>query len=94
MAGGARFLHLFDEGGRPSHQKLGYMAVYNRYQIQRRGLDNRSRLDVARFVYAWGLDTLMLARNFVVPRRVVPTLLHMRGRLRASMDLLKGEGPR
>ena len=70
------------------------MAVYNRYQIQRRGLDNRSRLDVAWFTYAWGLDTLMFARNFVFPRRVVPTLLHMGGRLRAGMDLLRGHGPR
>jgi glycosyltransferase involved in cell wall biosynthesis len=94
IAGAARFLHLFDENGRPNHGKLGYMAVYNRYQIQRRGLDDRSWLDVAWFVYAWSLDTLMLARNFVFPRRVVPTLLHLGGRLRASMDLLRGHGLR
>jgi GT2 family glycosyltransferase len=94
LAGAARFLHLLDEGGRPTHQKMGYMAVYNRYQIQRRGLENRSRLDVAWFVYAWGLDTLMLARNFFFPGRVVPTLLQVGGRLKASMDLLRGRGPR
>jgi glycosyltransferase involved in cell wall biosynthesis len=94
IAGAARFLHLFDENGRPNHKKLGYMAVYNRYQIQRRGLDNRSWLDVAWFVYAWGLDTLMLGRNFIFPRRVIPTLQQVGGRLKASMDLLRGEGPR
>ncbi len=94
IAGAARFLHLFDENGRPNHTKLGYMAVYNRYQIQRRGLENRSWLDVAWFVYAWGLDTLMLGRNFLFPRRVIPTLQQVGGRLKASMDLLRGEGPR
>jgi GT2 family glycosyltransferase len=94
LAGAARFLHLVDQGGRPSHQKMGYMAVYNRFQIQRRGLENRTTLDVAWFVYAWGLDTLMLARNFFFPRRVVPTLLQVGGRLRAGMDLLRGRGPR
>jgi GT2 family glycosyltransferase len=94
IAGAARFLHLFDENGRPNHQKLGYMALYNRYQIQKRGLDDRTWRDVAWFVYAWGVDTIMLARNFLFPRRIVPTLLHLGGRMRAGMDLLRGHAPR
>lgn len=93
VAGAARFLHLFDESGRPDHVKMGFMALYNRYQIQRRGLDDRTWKDVLRFVYAWGLDTLMLGRHFLFPRRFRPTLLHLKGRLKAAVVIMKGEHP-
>jgi GT2 family glycosyltransferase len=90
IAGKAQLLHLFDEGGRPDHGKLGYMAIYNRYHIQRRGLDGRTWRDVAWFIYAWGLDTVMLLRNVPVPARTRGTLLQIGGRIRATWDLLKG----
>jgi len=93
VAGAARFLHLFDENGRPDHVKMGFMALYNRFQIQRRGLDDRTWKDVVRFVYAWGLDTLMLGRHFLVPRRFLPTLQHLAGRFRAAVVILKGDHP-
>lgn len=91
VAGAARFLHLFDESGRPDHVKMGFMALYNRYQIQRRGLDDRTWKDVLWFVYAWGLDTLMLGRHFLFPRRFFPTLQHLSGRFKAAALLLKGD---
>ncbi len=90
LAGGARYQHLFDESGRPDNFQLGYMAIYNRFQIQRRGLENRTWRDVALFAYAWSVDTLMLARNFLFPRRIIPTLLQVGGRLKATADLLTG----
>jgi GT2 family glycosyltransferase len=90
IAGSATFLHLFDEGGRPDHGKLGYMAIYNRYHIQRRGLGGRTWRDAAWFAYAWGLDTLMLLRNVPVPSRTRGTLLQLGGRFRATLDILRG----
>lgn len=42
MAGAARVLHLHEASGRPDHFKRGYMAIYNRYQIHRRGLEDRT----------------------------------------------------
>lgn len=90
MAGGAHYVHRFDESGRPDHFKLGYMAIYNRFQIQRRGLEGRTRRDVALFAYAWGLDTVMLMRHLLFPRRILPTLRQMRGRLKATFDIMTG----
>jgi len=91
MAGAARFLHRFEESGRPDQFKLGYMAIYNRFQIQRRGLQGRTWRDVVWFAYAWGLDTVMLARHLLFPQRILPTLRHMGGRLKATFDLMKGD---
>ena len=90
IAGAAVFQHLFDVGGRPDQGKLGYMAIYNRFHIQRRGLDDRTWRDVAWFAYAWGLDTLMLLRNLPVPSRTRGIFLQIGGRIRATFDLLRG----
>ncbi len=84
MAPAARLLHLQDRAGRPDDFKLGYSAIYNRYQIHRRGLPGRTWWDIAWFVYAWLLDTLLLARNFRFPRRILPTLREIAGRLKAT----------
>jgi GT2 family glycosyltransferase len=90
MAGGARLQHLHETSGRPDHFRLGYMAIYNRYQIHRRGLFDRSWRDVVWFVYAWTLDTLMLCRNLLFPKRWAPTFRHLAGRLVAVADLSRG----
>jgi hypothetical protein len=66
------------------------MAIYNRYQIHRRGLSDRSWRDVVWFVYAWTLDTLMLCRNLLFPKRWAPTFRHLAGRLVAVADLSRG----
>jgi GT2 family glycosyltransferase len=90
MAGRARLQHLHETSGRPDHFRLGYMAIYNRYQIHRRGLSDRSWRDVVWFVYAWTLDTLMLCRNLLFPKRWAPTFRHLAGRLVAVADLSRG----
>ena len=90
LAGAAVFQHNFDGGGRSNQSQLGYMAIYNRFHIQRRGLDDRTWRDVAWFVYAWGLDTLMLLRNAPIPARTRGTFLQIGGRIRATLDLLRG----
>jgi GT2 family glycosyltransferase len=91
LAGAARLLHLHDESGRPDYFHLGYMAIYNRFQIHRRGLDNRSGRDIAWFVYAWGLDTIMLMRHLLIPGRIVSVFKQVAGRSKATLDLLLGK---
>jgi GT2 family glycosyltransferase len=89
MARGAELRHLPDTAGRPDAGRLGYMEIYNRYQIHRRSRGNRTGLDVAWFIYAWGLDTLMLCRHLIRPARAVVALQQIGGRLRAVRDLVK-----
>jgi GT2 family glycosyltransferase len=91
LCGAARLQHLHDETGRPDYFRLGYMAIYNRFQIHRRGLDDRSGRDVAWFVYTWGLDTLMLMRHLVIPARFGSVLKQVAGRSKAAFDLLSGK---
>jgi GT2 family glycosyltransferase len=90
MASRARVQHLHEALGRPDHFRLGYMTIYNRYQIHRRGLPERNWRDVSWFVYAWTLDSLMLCRNLLFPKRWVPTFRHFAGRLVAVADLSRG----
>jgi len=87
LSGAARLQHLHDETGRPDYFKLGYMAIYNRFQIHRRGLDDRSGRDIAWFVYAWGLDTLMMMRHLVILTRLTSVLKQVAGRSKAAFDL-------
>jgi GT2 family glycosyltransferase len=89
-AGKARVLHLFDEGGRPDHFRMGYMAIHNRYNIHRRGLESRSWRDVGLFVYAWTFDTILLTRRFFLPGHFTSTAMQIAGRLRATFDLVRG----
>ena len=88
MAGAARVLHLHEPAGRPNAFRLGYMAIHNRYQIHRRGLPDRDWRDVAWFVYAWTLDTLLLGARLPLPGRARSTAREMAGRMRAAYDLL------
>jgi GT2 family glycosyltransferase len=88
LAGAARLQHFHDQSGRPNFYKLGYMAIYNRFQIHRQGLDDRTWLDVAWFVYAWTLDSLMIARRFFRPRMTLGTFQEYAGRAKAAFDLI------
>jgi GT2 family glycosyltransferase len=90
LARSARLRHLHAPHGRPDHARLGYMAIRNRYEIHRRGLADRTGRDVAWFVYAWSVDTLMLARHVVHPGRWGATLRQVGGRARAAFDLIRG----
>lgn len=88
--GSARVLHLHEASARPDDFRMGYMALYNRYQIHRRGLRDRTWRDALWFAYAWTLDTLLLARHLLLPRRIAPTIKHAAGRCAAAYDLLRG----
>lgn len=88
MAGSARVQHLHEPEGRSDPIRAGYMALHNRYEIHRRALPDRTSRDVAWFVYAFSLDSLLLARNLLRPRRWGWVLGQWRGRFRAARDLL------
>jgi len=93
MAPAARLRHLQPAGGRPDGFRLGYFSIYNRYQIHRRGLTDRSWRDVAAFAYAWSLDTILMLRHLMFPGRTLSTLSELRGRLRAAGALLRRKTP-
>jgi GT2 family glycosyltransferase len=89
MARGAELQHLPDSAGRPDPARLGYMEIYNRFQIHRRNRRRDGRLDVAWFSYAWGLDTLMLSAHLLRPARAASVLRQIGGRVRAARDLMR-----
>ena len=91
VVGPARFKHLLDEGGgRPNDFRKGYMEIYNRFQIQKRGLPARTWRDVLLFAYAWTVDTFMLLRNVIHPRHARSVLRQIGGRCAGAIDLLFG----
>lgn len=90
VAGTARVLHLYEPSGRPDPFKWGYMAIYNKYQIHRRALPDRTWRDMAWFTYAWTVDTLLLARHLAWPSMWAPIVKQIAGRLRAVHDILRG----
>jgi GT2 family glycosyltransferase len=90
MAGAARVDHRHEAGGRPDDYRMGYMALYNRYQIHRRGLRPRRWRDVAWFTYAWTIDTLLLARHLLRGRYAAAATRQVAGRLAAAFDILRG----
>lgn len=89
LAGAARVLHLHEPSARPNEFQRGYMAIYNRYLIHRRTLEPRTWRDRAWFCYAWTVDTLLLLRHLLVPRRVGPTFRQIAGRIKAACDLIR-----
>lgn len=88
LAGTARLQHFHEPSGRPDFFKLGYMAIYNRYQVHRSGLADRTWRDIAWFVYAWTLDSLLLARRLFRARWITQTLQEWAGRTKAAIDLI------
>ena len=88
LAPAARLRHLHEAAGRPDDFRLGYSAISNRFRIHRRCLPGRCSRDVLWFIYAWTLDSLLLARLLLSRRQAGPTLRQLAGRLRAAADLL------
>ncbi|HEY1252016.1 MAG TPA: glycosyltransferase [Thermoanaerobaculia bacterium] len=89
LACAARVVDAHAPAGRPNDFKMGYMAIYNRFLVHRRGVPGRSAKDVALFAYAWTLDTLLLMRHLVHPTRWPMALRQAAGRARAAVDLLR-----
>lgn len=90
MAHSARALHLHEPGGRPDPAQAGYQAIRNWFAIHERTFGRRAFRSRAWFAYAFAMDSLLLARNLVRPRRVASVLGEWRGRLRAALQLLAG----
>lgn len=90
LACAARVADAHAPAGRPDAFRMGYMAIYNRFLVHRRGLADRTGRDVAWFAYAWTIDTLLLARHLVHPRRFRATLSQVGGRMTAAIHLLAG----
>ena len=88
LACAARVADTHAPAGRPDDFRMGYMAIYNRFRVHRRGVPGRSAKDVALFAYAWSLDTLLLLRHLVHPGRWGMALRQFAGRARAAADLI------
>jgi GT2 family glycosyltransferase len=91
MARAARLQHLSESGGRPNPFRIGYMELYNRYQIHRRTMRNHRWQDAAWFTYAWTLDTLLLARHLRSPGDWGAMLQQIAGRAVAAGNIVKDE---
>jgi glycosyltransferase involved in cell wall biosynthesis len=94
VATGARVVHLHETGGREQQFRLGYMAIRNRFHIHKQRFRKHRLLYTLWFTYAWSLDTVMLGRHVIMPRRTLETLGHIAGRLAATFDLLVGKPDR
>ena len=88
MALGAHAAHLHDWRGRPNVFRIGYMGIYNTYEIQRRCLPERSSLDVVWFAYARVIESLLFCRHFFFPLRWLKTLQGLAGRFAAAGSIL------
>ncbi len=89
LTGRARVLHLKEDSGRPSAYELGYLSIHNAYDIHRRCLPSRTWRDAVWFVYAYGLDTLMVLAKLVFPRGTHERWQYAKGRLRFFSQLLR-----
>ena len=90
LARSARVVHEHVASGRPNSFRMGYMAIYNRYQIHRRGLPDRRRRDAVLFAYAWTVDSLLLFRRAVVPKYWGALAGELAGRAWAGLRILVG----
>jgi GT2 family glycosyltransferase len=90
LAGAARVIHMLEPHGRPGPFRFGYMALYNKYQIHRRVLPDRTWRDVAWFIYAWTVDSMLLTRHFFSPGKRIASLQQIAGRIVAVYDILCG----
>ena len=93
FAGRAHLLHLHEGSGRPDPYRLGYMSIRNAYEIHRRCLKGRTRLDVLRFAYAAAIDIAVWTVGMARPS-ASETRQFLRGRLRFVTDTLRITSPR
>tara|TARA_R110002073_G_scaffold157241_4_gene312547 strand:- start:10400 stop:11479 length:1080 start_codon:yes stop_codon:yes gene_type:complete len=86
MAGKAHVLHLPDKAGRPNSYVIAYAGIQNAYDIHQRCLENRTFLDTLRFIYAFGLDTVLRSLTFVRPGQMKRRWNFVRGRTMFFVD--------
>ncbi len=90
VAGKAHILHLHDKAGRPNSFMMAYAGIHNAYDIHRRCLPNRSFLDGVRFMYAFGMDTVLRSLTFLRPGQVSRRWNFIRGRALFFFERLFG----
>jgi GT2 family glycosyltransferase len=83
VSGAAQVIHYYESSGRPKPFAKGYMSIYNRHQIHRHALPDRTWRDIVWFSYALALDTLLLGRYIVAPSQWSEALLQIAGRVMA-----------
>ncbi|WP_372716722.1 glycosyltransferase family 2 protein [Novipirellula sp.] len=94
LAGKAHVLHLPDKAGRPNSYVIAYAGIQNAYDIHQRCLENRTVLDTMRFVYAFGLDTVLRSLTFVRPGQMKRRWNFVRGRTMFFFDRLFRRSPK
>jgi GT2 family glycosyltransferase len=80
--------HMRDPAGRTDPYSLGYMEIYNLYQVHRRALPDRTWVDVARFAHAKTVDTLPTVFHLLIPGRAGMAVRVIAGRLHGAWDVL------
>jgi GT2 family glycosyltransferase len=94
LAGKAHVLHLPDRAGRPNSFMMAYAGVSNAHDIHRRCLRDRSLLDAAWFMYAFGMDTILRGLTCLRPGQISRRLHFVRGRARFFFERLFRVGTR
>jgi GT2 family glycosyltransferase len=94
MLGPGRLRHLPEPAGRPDPFRLGCSEIVNRHRIHCRVFPERRWRDVAMFAYAWGLDTVMLARHAVAPARAGGAVRQIAGRVGGALMVALANGAR
>jgi GT2 family glycosyltransferase len=79
--------HFHEPSSRPNWFRMGYMETANLYSIHKRCLNKRNVQDVLWFVYAWFVDTVLIARGFMTRGSATDTGRRLIGRFRAGFDL-------
>jgi GT2 family glycosyltransferase len=91
IAGTAGCRHLHEPAGRPDAFRLGQMEIWNRHRIWQRAHDAPSFRARWCFAYTWFMDTVMLVRDVLRPRRARDGVRRIAGRLvGASRILMQG----
>jgi len=87
VAGRAQVKHLQDDAGRPDTRAMAYDSARNAYYIHGTCLVDRSWLDVAYFIYAFAVDTMVLALATLLPGDRSARWRFVQGRLGFLLDL-------
>src|SRR5208282_3709896 len=90
----ARVLHLPDRGGRPNAYMMAYTGIRNAYDIHRNCLHERTWKDVAWFLYAFGLDSLVRSAALLRPGDRGQRWCFVMGRLRFFREFFSFRQPR
>lgn len=89
VAGSARLLHMHSALARPTGYQMGYVGIRNAFHIHQVCLGRRTRRDLAYFMYAFGLDTLIRLAGLAKPGKIKERWQFLRGRLAFLLKLMR-----